>query len=292
MRTVLIKLLFHFFALFPLRLSQGAGTALGYLAQVIPNSLHKPTKTNIDLCFPESSDQNRTQLFKQSFIELGRTTTESGALLLWNRKRIQKLVREVSGKELVENALAKGKGVILATPHLGAWEMMGLYSSLNYAITSLYRPLRMDHLNPLLKQARERFGATLVPTNASGIRALYKALENNQLVGILPDQDPDEEGGLFAPFFGVKASTMILLPRLAKKTGATIIYCYAERLAKGTGYHIHFFPASVAVQETDITEATAAVNKDVETCIRNSPAQYQWSYKRFKTRPEGESRFY
>ena len=292
MQAALVKLLVHFFALLPLRFSHAIGTLLGYLGLIIPNSLQQPARTNIDLCFPELTAQQRLQIYRQCFVELGRAATEAGALLLWNRERLLRLVKQVSGKELMENALAKGKGVILVSPHLGAWEMVGLYASLNYPITSLYRPPRMEEVNLVLKQARERFGATLVPTDAGGVRALYKALKNNQLLGILPDQSPPEEFGVFAPFFGVNAITMTLLPKLATKTEATIIYCFAERLAKGAGYHIHYFPASGSLKDKTLPEAAALINKDVENCIRQSPGQYFWPYKRFKLRPEGEAPIY
>ena len=292
MQAALVKLLVRFFALLPLRLSHAIGTVLGYLGQIIPNSLQQPARTNIDLCLPELTAQQRSQIYRQCFIELGRAATEAGALLLWDRERLLSLVKQVSGKELLENALAKGKGAIIVTPHLGAWEMVGLYNSLNYPMTSLYRPPRMEEVNLVLKQARERFGATLVPTDAGGVRALYKALKKNELLGILPDQSPPEEFGVFAPFFGVNAITMTLLPKLATKTDATIIYCFAERLAKGAGYHIHYFPASGTLKDLALPEAAALINKDVETCIRRSPGQYFWPYKRFKLRPEGEAPIY
>lgn len=292
MQAALVKLLVHFFALLPLRFSHAIGTLLGYLGQIIPNSLQQPARANIDLCFPEMTAKQRIQIYRQCFVELGRAATEAGALLLWDLERLLRLVKQVSGKELVDKALAKGKGVILVTPHLGAWEMAGLYASLNYPMTTLYRPLRMAQLNQILKQSRERFGATLVPTDAGGVRAMYKALKNNQLVGILPDQNPPKEFGVFAPFFGINANTMTLLPKLAIKTEATIIYCFAERMAKGAGYHIQYFPASGSLKDLTLTEAAALINKDVETCIRQSPGQYFWPYKRFKFRPEGEAPIY
>jgi len=135
-------------------------------------------------------------------------------------------------------------------------------------------------------------GATLVPTDASGVRALYKAVAKNQMIGILPDQDPGDEGGVFAPFFGVPANTMTLLPRLMQKTGAAVIFSYAERLPRGQGFHVHFLPAPADARTDELQQAAAALNLGVENCVRQSPAQYQWSYKRFKTRPPGETRFY
>ncbi|HEY5604121.1 MAG TPA: lysophospholipid acyltransferase family protein [Gammaproteobacteria bacterium] len=292
MLATLAKLAIYLFALLPYRITYALGAVVGYLVYLIPNTLHKAAKTNIDLCFPELSEQQRARLYKQSFIELGRTAAETGALLVWNKQRTLKLVKKVSGEECIQQAFSQGKGVIIAAPHLGAWEMIGLYCSSNNPMTSLYRPLRIPRLNPFVKSARERMGATLVPTNASGVRALYKALEQNQMAGILPDQDPDDEGGVFAPFFGISANTMTLLPRLSQKTGASVIFSYAERLPRGQGFHVRFVPMPAMPGARDLKETATRLNQGVETCVRQSPAQYQWSYRRFKTRPPGEAKLY
>lgn len=279
-------------ALLPLRVSYALATIVGHIAYWFPNSLKRPLQINIDLCFKDLPAKQRARLRRISFVEMSRAVFETGALWLWHKTKVLSLVKNVSGEELLTAALAKGRGVILALPHLGAWEMMGLYCSTHYPMTSLYRPLRLAGLDPFIKDARQRLGATLVPTNASGIRALYKALANNELVAMLPDQDPGKEGSVFAPFCGVPASTMTLLPKLAQKTGAALVYGYAERLPRGKGYHIHFLPASDGSPPADIETAAAQINKDVENCIRQLPAQYQWAYKRFKSRPEGEPRIY
>jgi KDO2-lipid IV(A) lauroyltransferase len=291
MRATIAKLLLRLISWLPLRLAQDIGTVIGLAAYLVPNTLQRPLKTNIDLCFADLSARQRKQLYRQSFIELGHTLTESGALWLWDDERLLKYVKRVSGEAALEQGFANGKGIILALPHLGAWEMMGVYCSRKYPMTSLFRPLRLEPLNPFIKQARERFGATLVPTNASGIRALYKALANNELVAILPDQDPGREGSVFAPFCGIAASTMTLLPKLAAKSGAAIVFGYAERLGAG-GYHIHFIPQSSPLPVNDLTASATQINREVEHCMRQVPAQYQWSYKRFKTRPDGEPRIY
>jgi KDO2-lipid IV(A) lauroyltransferase len=292
MQATFAKFAIYLFASLPYRITYVLGSVLGFLIYLVPNTLQKTAKTNIELCFPELTAQQRARLYRQSFIELGRAAAETGALLVWNKQRTLKLVKKITGEELVQQALRKGKGVIIAAPHLGAWEMIGLYCSFHNPMTSLYRPLRMQQLNPFVKAARERMGAALVPTNASGVRALYKALEQNQMIGILPDQDPGNEGGVFAPFFSIPANTMTLLPRLSQKTGASVIFSYAQRLPRGRGFHVHFQSLPVTSPARSLEEAAAQLNKGVEICIRQSPAQYQWSYKRFKTRPNNEAAFY
>ncbi len=292
MRTVFSKALLHLCACLSLRSAHRLGIMLGKALFVFSRDLRHSSEINLQLCFPSQESHLRATLARQSLIEMGKTITEMGPLWLWDRGRVLGEIKQISGKEHLENALAKDKGVLLALPHLGAWEMVGLYCSANYAMTSLYRPPRMERLDNTVRQARERFGATLVPTTTQGVRGLYKALGKGELVAILPDQDPRDGGGLFAPFFGVPAYTMTLLARLAKKSGAPILFCYAERLPNGEGFHLHFIPASWDATQCDIAQNAQHINAGVEQCIKQRPTQYQWSYKRFRTRPEGESSLY
>jgi KDO2-lipid IV(A) lauroyltransferase len=201
-------------------------------------------------------------------------------------------VREVRGWEQVEAAQAAGRGVIFLSPHLGAWELGSLYMARHYPVTALYRPLRVPGLDALVRAARERTGATLMPTDASGVRSLYRALERGETVGILPDQEPGSGGGIFAPFFGHPANTMVLVSRLASRSGAVVLFCVPERLPRGRGFRLNFTPAPAAVSAADLNRSVAAMNAGVEAWVRRLPAQYLWSYKRFKSRPEGEPRWY
>ena len=127
---------------------------------------------------------------------------------------------------------------------------------------------------------------------ARGIRLLYKALEKNNAVAMLPDQEPQAGTGMFAPFFGIQAYSMVFLSRLSLKTGAPIIFAWCERLSWGRGYHLHFRSFSDVNEACEIDSHMAAVNRAVERCVRECPEQYQWSYRRFKSRPKGEAPFY
>lgn len=280
------------FSWLPLWLAQALGAAMGLLMSVIPNSLRQVARVNIDACFPNWPPARRKRLVRQSLVEDGKGVAELGALWLWPRGRVLPLVREVRGEEIIEQALARGRGVILAAPHLGAWEMSGIYLATRWPLTNLYRPPRLPELDAHIRAARERGGATLVPTDASGVRALFKALGRGELVGILPDQEPALESGVFAPFFGIDTNTMVLLPRLAQKSGAPVLFVFAERLTWGRGYILHIEPAPDGIDHKEISVAAAALNQGVERCVRQIPAQYQWSYKRFKKRPKGQKKLY
>lgn len=287
MRARIARLVLRISALLPLPLAHLIGATTGWLMSVLPNRQRLISQINIRRCFPELDDYQRAGLVRRSLIETGKTALEVGALWLWHQPKMLALVRQVSGEHALQAALAEGRGAIIAAPHLGAWEMVGLYCSAHYPMTSLYRPPRMAELDAMIRAARERAGAKLVPTDASGVRALYKALGNGELIGILPDQIPNAGNGLFAPFFGNPAYTMVLLSRLVQKTGAAVFFTWAERLPRGRGFHLHFVQADAAIGDPDPLVALTALNHGVEACVRTIPEQYQWSYRRFYMQPGG-----
>jgi KDO2-lipid IV(A) lauroyltransferase len=291
MRTRLIKLFLRLCALLPLPVVHAAGAGAGWLSSIIPTEARRISRINIARCLPALDEPARRRLVRRSLMETGKTAAETGPLWHWDRGQILRLVRGIEGQARLEEALAAGRGAILATPHLGAWEMVGLYCSLHYRMTSLYRPPRLAALATLMTGARERFGAALVPADMAGVRALLKALRRGELLGILPDQEPRYGNGVFSPFFGIPAYTMTLLARLAQQSAAPIFVTYAERLARGAGFRLHFQPLDLDPRYS-AEEITAAVNAGIEDCVRRLPQQYQWSYKRFRTQPAGAGNFY
>ena len=259
---------------------------------LFPGNLRRVARTNVALCYPELPPREQARRVRAGLANTARAATESAALWLWPRERALALVVETRGEEHLRAAMAAGKGAILAGPHIGAWELVGLYCGARYPMTALYRPLRLAELDALVHQAREKSGATLVPTDARGIRSLYQAMARGDAVGILPDQEPGGGAGVFAPFFGVPAYTMVLLSRMAAKAGAPVIFTFAERLPRGRGFRMHFIPAPEGIADPDPVVAATALNRGVEQCIAIAPDQYQWAYKRFRSRPDGEPRFY
>lgn len=292
LRAGLIRALLRLMAALPFSLGYRLGGLLGWLLYRLAGKTVRVTRRNIELCFPQLPATEQENLVKQTVKESTRTLLELGALWLWQPERTFALVREISGGERLRQALDEKKGVIIVAPHLGAWEMIGVYLATLAPITSLYRPPRIAPLDDLIRSARQRTGATLVPTDARGVRALLQALSRGEQVGILPDQDPGFGNGVFAPFFGIQTNTMTLLSRLASKSQAPAFVSYAERLDGGRGYHLHFVPVGPALNSNDALASITALNQAIESCVRSIPAQYQWTYKRFKTRPEGEKSLY
>jgi KDO2-lipid IV(A) lauroyltransferase len=148
-------------------------------------------------------------------------------------------------------------------------------------MTVLYRPSRQPWLRDLVDHARERPGLRTAPTTLSGVRQLIAALKAGEAVGLLPDQVPPQGLGVWAPFFGRDAYTMTLSARLARSADATVLLSWGERLSWGRGYVIHVRPLGAALPG-EPEAAARVVNAAMESLVRESPAQYLWSYDRYK----------
>lgn len=232
------------------------------------------------------SDAEREVLVKQSLIETMKTGCELG--LAWYapvQSGISK-IRNVVGMDLIERAMTNGRGVIVLAPHLGNWEIGGNYLSQYGATTYLYKPPTLKGLEEFMIRVRSRAGASLAPTNRKGVAQLVKALERAEIVGILPDQEPKDDGGVFAPFFGHQALTMTLVAKLAARTGALVVTMVARRLEESKGFDLVFEAADEKVSDEDLVVATTAMNRSVEKCVLSAVAQYQWEYRRFKRQPD------
>jgi KDO2-lipid IV(A) lauroyltransferase len=272
----------------PLGMLQRLGWGLGHLFVLWPNKQRRNALINIRLCLPDLSPAEQVALRDRTLRELGRTYLEIAYLWLRPVEEVLSAVKEVRGGELLDHGggSGAGKGIIVLSPHLGAWELAGLYLAAQGATTIFYKPQRL--LDTLIREARGRSGATLAPTNPRGVRLLVQGLERGEYAGILPDQEPKgESGAVFAPFFGIPAYTMLLVNRLARRTGARVIFMFAERLGPGLGFRMHCIAAPEGIDSEDDVTAAAALNRGVELCVAVCPSQYVWPYKRFRKRPEG-----
>lgn len=290
MRSKVIIWLLKGLSLLPLALIQKLGVLFGRLFYLIPNQERNKTRVNIDLCFPDLSTPEKERLVRQSLIEGAKSVLEMPRIWYGDANRMVEELQLGEGANLPEFALQQNRGVIIAAPHLGAWEVGVHYLARLAPATVLYRPPREQALERIMVEGRSKGGALLVPTTTAGVKAMYEALYRGELVAILPDQQPRQAGksaGVFAPFFNVPALTMVLVNRLVRRTGAMVVYTYVERLPDAKGYRIHFLPAPEGVGDADPVIAARALNEGVEACVRRCPQQYQWSYRRFSVRPDG-----
>lgn len=290
-----LLVLLHLTALLPLAWSHRLGVALGWVLSRLPSRLRRIAERNLALCFPTYSPAQQQRMLRTNLVETSKSLLELGALWLWPRARVLDLVQQpVIGEELLAAAVQRGHGVLLLTPHLGSWELAGLYYSSRYPLNILYRPSRIG-VDDITRSGRGRFGGQVVATNASGLRNLLLALRKGEVLGILPDQDTGGIGdgdGLFAPFFNIPAVTMTLVSRLALKNQTPVFLTWAERLPRGQGYALHLRELPQVTSAASLPESVAALNQGVEAAVRSLPEQYLWAYKRFKTRPPGDAKLY
>lgn len=265
------------------------GESVGWVANHWPNRQRRNALINIGLCMPHLDHQAQLSLRERNLAEFGKTYMEIG--YLWQRPvdQVLGLVREVRGAHLLERT--RERGLIVLSPHIGAWELAGLYLAAQGPTAIFYKPQK--YLDDLILAARRRSGATLAPITAKGIRLLVQALERGEYVGILPDQEPKaDKGAVFAPLFGIPAFTMLLVNRLARRTGAPVIFLFAERLSGREGFRIHCIKAPDGIDSEDDLIAATALNQGIEQCVRTCPDQYVWPYKRFRRRPDGAPKIY
>lgn len=204
------------------------------------------------------------------------------SLRFWTRPPQRNLaeVVEVLGEERLAAHRAEGRGVLLVAPHYGNWELLVQWLATQGPFSLLYTRGEGPVVDGFLRQARSRGGVRTVAADAHGMKPLLKALQRGELVGITPDQVPIG-GGAWAPFFGVPALTMSLLPRLAERSAAGMLLAAAERRADGR-FRILLLDGPAHDPAAPLEARVAALNAAVEALVRRDPAQYQWIYKRFK----------
>ena len=278
---ILVYFLLRLIGQLPLRALHRIGGGLGRLVFKRNNRTVQNTAVNLRIVRPELDDAAQAALLREVMVESGKSVVELAKIWGGGAERALALIRQVRGEALLDAALATGKGVIIAAPHLGCWELLNYWLCRKTPMAILYRPPRVTAVEALLRKVRGALAPEQVRADAAGVRTLYKRLAAGRTIGILPDQKPRAGEGAFAPFYGRDALTMVLLPRLAARTGATVVFAFAERLADGAGYRVHLLPAPETIVDPNLAVACSALNQGVQNCVDLAFAQYQWQYKRY-----------
>jgi KDO2-lipid IV(A) lauroyltransferase len=264
----------------PLSWLHVAGVALGRLVYWCSPTYAARLRENLYASGVCSGEAQCQALLRRAIAETGKGMAELVGVWFGSDEKVARMVVACEGWSIVEAARARGKGIIIVTPHLGCFEMVSLYTVQRLPMTVMYRPPKLAWLEPLMIAGRSRWQAKVAPANLRGVRMFYRTLQHGGMVGLLPDQAPGAGEGVWTDFFGRPAYTMTLAVRLQRATGATVIMVFAQRLPGGQGYHMHF--DEVPTLQFD----EAALNRAVEAQVRRCPEQYLWSYNRYKV-PEG-----
>lgn len=295
MKTVKGALVVGFLKLFarlPWRAVQATGSGMGWLMWKVPNRSRDVARTNLAHCFPELDHTARERLLGRTLKNIGKTFTESASAWILPAEKTLARVREVEGLEVLQQALASGKGVVGITSHLGNWEVLNHYYGSLCQPMVFYRPPKLDAVHELLKTQRTLMGNRVAPSTKEGILRIIKEVRRGGAVGIPADPEPSRSSGMFAPFFATQALTSKFVPGMLAGHKAVGVFLHAVRLEDGSGFKVILEAAPEAMYSEDPQTAVTALSAMVEKYVRAYPDQYMWSMKRFKQRPEGEPRWY
>lgn len=267
---------FRLLARLPLSWLHRAGAALGWATYRASPSYAARLRENLYASGVCAGDAQCGAMLRGAVAEAGKSLAELVAVWFGSDEAVARLVVECERWDVVENARARGNGVIFLTPHLGCFEVSALYGAQRMPLTVLYRPPKLAWIEPLMVAGRSRWQAKVAPANMRGVRMLYKALSRGEAIGLLPDQAPGVGEGEWADFFGRPAYTMTLVTRLQQSTGAAVVMACAERLPGGAGYWLHF----ERMRADPLSPV--ALNHAIEQVVRRCPAQYLWGYNRYK----------
>ncbi len=280
------------FALLPWRVVQGLGAFIGWLMWRLPTDTREVARVNLSKCFPELDAAALEKLLRRSLIDIGKTLTESACAWIWPAKKSLALVREVQGLEVLQQALASGKGVVGITSHLGNWEVLNHFYCAQCKPIIFYRPPKLKAVDDLLQKQRVQMGNRVAPSTREGILSVIKEVRRGGAVGIPADPEPSLSAGFFVPFLGTQALTSKFVPGMLDHAKSQGVFLHALRLADGSGYRVIIEAAPEAMYGEDAEAAVASMSEAIGNYVRAYPSQYMWTMKRFKKRPEGERRWY
>jgi len=281
MSSSFVVWLFDAMARLPLSVLHSLGVLLGWATYWMSGRYAERLRENLGNYNAGRDPSELRKVLRASVAEAGKSIAELP--WIWRRPLDEVLsrVRNCYGRELLDEAQQSGRGVIVLTPHLGCFEIISLYVASGLPVTAMYSTPKRAWMDSIIRSGRQRGQMRLARADLGGVRTLFKALKRGEIIGLLPDQVPGQGEGEWADFFGRPAYTMTLVGRLLESSGARLLLSYAVRRPHGEGYDIYFVPLEL---NADLP-VTRQINSALEKVIRTCPAQYLWSYNRYKAPP-------
>jgi len=279
----------------PRPFARAVGISLAWAFYLLHFRLRRVGMRNLALAFPQMSRHQRARILRGVFTSFGRQLAEVALFPKYTRENLSKVV-VYDGFENFERALARGKGVLFLTAHLGAWELSAFAHSLQgHPLHVVMRPLDNVYLDRLTRQYRMMHGNSMVDKD-DFVRGLLSAMKAGETVGILMDTNMTPPQGVFVDFFGVPACTASGLARIAVRTDAAVVPGFTIWDPALQKYRLRFDPPVELIRtgddEADAIANTAKFTKIIEDYVRRYPDQWLWVHRRWKTRPEGQAPIY
>lgn len=276
--------LLHFL---PVRALAPLGAAAGMLLYALSAERRRVARTNLRLCFPGRDQAWRERVLRAHFRCFGRSLIEGSIAWFGSEERLRRVVR-VEGLEHLQNA--GEKGFIGLVPHFCPLDLEGIRMTLEFRGMAVYAHQKNRFFDRFLVRVRSRFNGARMVARQEGVKAIIRGMREGYALQLSPDMDLGARDALFVPFFGVAAATVTALSRLARLTGAVVVPLVIVQ--EPGGYVIRIHPPWRDYPGADVADDTRRMNAFIEQCVLQAPEQYLWLHKRFKTRPEGEARFY
>lgn len=277
------------FSRLPLRVIQSLASAIGTLLFISNSSAKHITELNIKAAYPQLDDQQQKLLIKSSLKSQSMTYAES--IKIWGSSPEFALeqIKQVHHLDIFLDALKNPNGALAVVPHFGTWELMNAWINQHTSPVIMYKPSKNKDLDRFMLESRQRLNATLVPTDDTGVRAVFKHLKQGGFSAILPDHIPKASGGIYSPFFGLNVFSSTLLSKLAAKTQCSVVGLSCIRRQDLSGYDLYVTALSKDILSKDLQLSVDTLNKEIERMIDMAPEQYLWAYKRFRKLEGGKN---
>lgn len=287
-KVFIIRTMIRIFSVLPKLVGEWIGSLFASISRLTKSRAYTTTKTNVEQCLPELTDEQRQKIIQQSLAHTGRLFSE--AAKIWCKDNAESWLDNIYGEEAVKATLNSGKGVLITGAHIGNWEAALYYLGSRYTFHCMYRPPRQLEMDEVICKGRCKNQTTMVKGNSRGVMHLIEVLQAGEVAAILSDQEPGRRAGIFVPFFGKPALTMTLVQKVQQKSHAEVYQIAAIRNEKGK-FDVYLEPLNMEPGLDELAYASN-LNQHLEAMIRRFPEQYQWSYKRFKTTEDGSKNIY
>jgi len=275
----------------PLPILGRIGVGVGSLLFVFMRKRRHITLTNLQLCMPQLTHSARLQLARSHFQYFARSVLERSILWWASPARLTRLIHVVSQVPIQQ---MMNRPTIFLCPHFVCLEVAGVAITMQAPACSIYTTQRNKIFDAALRKGRLRFtpDEKNLLSREAGVKPIIRAMKSGRAFLMLPDMDFGVRDSVFTPFFGIPAATLTSPARLVTATDGQIIPVVTRFLPNYQGWQVIFYPPWENYSGTDINAATLRMNAFIEERVLESPAEYFWSHKRFKTRPDGERNFY
>ena len=267
-------------------IAEAIGAGFGNLFYLLNKKRRRVARINLSLCFPEMTPAARKQLMRDHFRIYGQTFIDMARIWWASEKYLERFIR-IEGLEHYTRQHEAGKQVILLTGHFVGIDVGGPMISRHYPQIGLIKPIRNIVMDWVLGRGRVRFGSKMLLRD-EGMRQVVQAIKDGYGFSYVPDEDFGPDRSVFVPFLGTRAPTLTSVGKLARMTNATVIPCFVWRQSARHGYLVKMHPPLDNFPSGDDIADATRVRQVLAEAVREHPEQYMWTFKFFRSQPDGK----